>query len=233
MKIAIVDDNPRDTERLKNEIDAYFKEKTLKYTIDLFERGLNFLDNVKQLYDVVFLDIDMPVIDGLEVSKKLRGLDHEVDIVFVTNYASLAINGYEVSASDFLVKPVKKVEVYHCIDKLIEKHNRHLKEKRLVVKSEGQYVVIKVNEIYYIEVMKHDVTFHTKRGDYVTRGVLRELENELSSFSFAMCSNCYLVNLNYVDSIDGDEVIVNKEALGISKSRKKEFMTKFFNSIEV
>ena len=231
MKIAIVDDNPNDAAHLKTYVEEYFQETKEKYSIDVFQRGLNFLDQVKQLYDMVFLDIDMPVIDGLEVSKKLRGLDEEVDIVFVTNYASLAINGYEVSASGFLVKPVKKNSVYQIFEKYKSKYNRNKEPKKLLIKADGKYKVLRIEEIYYLEVMKHDVTIHAKDGDYIIRGVLRELEAELAPFDFAMCSNCYLVNLHYVDSLDTDNVYINDAVLSISKSRKKEFTKKFLESI--
>ena len=231
MKIAVVDDNPNDANHLLEALSSYEKWEDGKPEIEVFPRGIKFLDQFKQLFDVVFMDIDMPVMDGLEVSKKLRELDNDIQIVFVTNYASLAINGYEVAASDFLVKPVTKDGVYRCLDKIQAKVQDKKKGKRIIVKVKHGYQAVNVAEIFYIEVMKHDVTFHCKDGDFTIRGSLKELEAELSPMDFAECSNCYLVNLRYVDSLSGDTCLVKGVELPISKTRKKDFTSKFLDSI--
>jgi DNA-binding LytR/AlgR family response regulator len=105
--------------RLSTYVSEYLNLIGEKFTLSLYERGLNFLDDFKKLFNVVFLDIEMPVMNGLEVSKKLRELDANVSIIFVTNFGSLAINGYDVQALDFLVKPVKSLDVKECLKKVM------------------------------------------------------------------------------------------------------------------
>jgi DNA-binding LytR/AlgR family response regulator len=119
LNIAIVDDNQDDRTRLSTYVSEYLNLICEKFTLSLYERGLNFLDDFKKLFNVVFLDIEMPVMNGLEVSKKLRELDANVSIIFVTNFGSLAINGYDVQALDFLVKPVKSLDVKECLKKVM------------------------------------------------------------------------------------------------------------------
>jgi DNA-binding LytR/AlgR family response regulator len=114
-----VDDNQDDRTRLSTYVSEYLNLICEKFTLSLYERGLNFLDDFKKLFNVVFLDIEMPVMNGLEVSKKLRELDANVSIIFVTNFGSLAINGYDVQALDFLVKPVKSLDVKECLKKVM------------------------------------------------------------------------------------------------------------------
>ena len=230
IKIAIVDDKTSDAQRLVETISSSEVFHGEKPIIDIYSRGLDFLDSASKLYDAVFLDIDMPVINGLETSEKLRKLDSKIDIVFVTNYASLAINGYSVSAIDFLVKPVTKAAVNSCLEKIVKHHSESGNEK-LVIKIKHGYKTISISDIYYIEVIVHDLTFHCSDGEFVTRMPMKEIEAKLSR-GFCKCSNSYLVNLSAVDSVIGDMVIVpNGDKLPIARSKKKKFIEAFVSHI--
>ncbi len=230
IKIAIVDDKASDAERLIQAISANAFFAAEKPAIDVYSRGLDFLDHYSKLYDAVFMDIDMPVINGLETSEKLRELDKQIDIVFVTNYASLAINGYSVSAMDFLVKPVTQDAVDSCLAKIVKHYNERNGEK-LVIRIKHGYKAIAISEIYYVEVMKHDLTFHCADGDYVTRMPMKEIEKRLSN-GFCKCSNSYLVNLSSIDSVVGDTAIMpNGDELPIARAKKKGFIEAFVSHI--
>ena len=230
IKMAIVDDKASDAQRLYDTIMACSLFGEEKPQIDTYSRGLDFLDNYSKLYDAVFMDIDMPVINGLETSEKLRELDKNIDIVLVTNYASLAINGYGVSAVDFLVKPVAEDNVKFCLSKII-KHYEETHGEKLVIRIKHGYKALSVADIYYIEVIKHDLTFYCSDGTYVTRMTMKEIEQKLSS-GFTKCSNSFLVNLSAVDSVVGDMVIVpNGDKLPIARSKKKAFVEAFLSHI--
>lgn len=230
LKVAILDDTIGDIERLKNLLIQYSNNHFHQITVDVFNRGIIFLDNVKKMYDIVFFDIDMPVINGLEVAKKLREYDDKVAIVFVTNLASLAINGYEVNALDFLVKPVSYNQLEMILDKCIKK-KMSFKSKRIMIKIKNGYKAIETDKIMYVEVKKHDLIFNTSEGIFETRGVLKELEKNLENKKFVKCNSCYLVNLDYVNSIVGDDVIIKNEKLQISRSKKKEFIEAFLDNL--
>ena len=230
LRIAIVDDKTSDADRLKGAISASPLFEVEKPIIDFYSRGLDFLDNYSKNYDAVFMDIDMPVINGLETSEKLRVLDKQIDIVFVTNYASLAINGYSVSAIDFLVKPVTNEAVESCLAKIL-KHYEERNGEKLVIRIKHGYKAIAVSDIYYIEVIKHDLTFHCSDGEFTTRMPMKEIEAKLSH-GFCKCSNSYLVNLSAIDSVVGDTVIVpGGDKLPIARGKKKEFIEAFVSHI--
>ena len=162
LTFAICDDNLHFADSFRRKI----YELCVKYvpeTIDcrvlgVFTSGTDlkdFMDN--NPISVLFLDIDMPVMNGLETAKKIRELGSEMNIYFVTNYASLAIDGYGVGALDFVVKPIKDVDVSRAIEKLVDKINEESSVEKIVIRVKSGYRTIKVNTIKYIEVNTHDV----------------------------------------------------------------------------
>lgn len=224
IKIALVDDNELDAKRLEQAILARFKERSIKGNVDIFSRALNYLEDSKEAYDAIFLDIDMPFMSGMECAHKIRETDNHVSIIFETNYSSLAIDGYSVNALGFIVKPVKQSDVNEVLDKLLEKLHQENDETKIVVRVKSGYQSLPLNEIEYIEVNIHDIYYHCKNGVYQARGVLKEVERQIHSDKFVYCSNCYLVNLDFVDSIAKNDVLVGGDTLKISKSKKKEFI---------
>jgi DNA-binding LytR/AlgR family response regulator len=164
--------------------------------------------------------------NGMEAARNIRICDKEAVIIFVTNMAQYAIQGYEVNALDFILKPV----TYENFVFRMEKALRYVAKKgtaTITLKSQKGIIRIAVDEIYYVEVMLHYLTYHTARGEFTVRGTIKEAVRQLSDFSFAQCKNCYLVNLKYVESIEGSLLQVKGEHLQISRNCKNEFMQAF------
>lgn len=229
-KIALVDDSLEALDQLELFLVKFFVEKNVQYEINKFSHGFNFLDSLKNDYQLVFLDIDMPGINGLDIARKIRKVDTNVLIVFVTNMAGCAINGYEVAATDFLVKPIKKEQLYFCLNRCLEKlANTHY--KKITIKTSDGYIALMEDKIVYVEVRLHSLIFHTIDSSHECYGSLKDLENVLSQNKFSRCNSCYLVNLNYVESINGDTCKLINAELPISRSKKKVFIEKFMKNI--
>lgn len=230
LKIAILDDSQEAIDELSNYLSTFEKEKKIELKISTFTNGFNFLDSIKEGYNIAFLDIDMPGINGLDVARKLRAFDKNIIIVFATNMASCAINGYEVEATDFLVKPIRKEQIAFCMSKCLSKIIE-APYKKLTIKTKEGYVSIKDTDIVYVEVNLHSLIYHTKSGVLEAYGSLKELESNLDENKFVRCNSCYLVNLDFVQKIDGDECVLLDESLPISRSKKKNFVDKFLKNI--
>ena len=231
LKIAIVDDNENDSSLLREAI-AKFNEAhkgLVNIAVECFSRGILFVEPFNETFDAVFLDIDMPVMNGLETAKKIRELGSDMNILFVTNYASLAIDGYGVDALDFVVKPVKYEDVSRALEKVIAKVQNETGEDKIVIRVKNGYRTVKVNSIKYIEVNTHDVFYYTSNETYRTREVLKDIEKNLNNPSFVKCSSSYLINLDYVDAIDKDDVRIDGKRIKIARTRKKEFLKAFLN----
>lgn len=228
IKVAIVEDNPECMDVLEKLLKRYEKENDVIIDITKFQDGDEIATYYKPNYDIILLDIEMKRLDGMSAAKKIREFDKEVIIIFITNMPQYAIKGYEVKAHSFLLKPVPyfafSQEISYSITKI-----KSRKDKSLLLTTKDGVVRVNINEIFYVETMKHYLIVHEKNGDHTLRMPLKKIEGELNEGQFFRCNNCFLVNLDKVKGVKGDFVIVNNAELKISRPRKKEFLEAFAN----
>ncbi|MBO4989036.1 MAG: response regulator transcription factor [Clostridia bacterium] len=215
---AIVEDNERERETLK----AYLERYSDLFSVSVFSSAVDFLTNYVPKYDLVFMDIDMPYLDGMSAAKKLRETDDKVCIIFVTNLAKFAIKGYEVSAFDFIVKPVAYSNFALKMDRVMN-HFAAKTEKEVLIRTEGNLVRVSVSNICYAEITNHKIVYHTVEKEIVSYGTLKSVEELLNDPLFVRCNKCYLVNLRFVSAIEGSFAIVGKDKLLISYPRRASF----------
>ena len=223
LSIAIIEDETAAAEMLISFINRYGKENGEEYGIVRYETAVAFLDNYKPVYDIVFMDIVLPKLNGMEAARKLREIDKSVTLIFVTNMVNFAVKGYEVGALDFIVKPIVYDLFLMKMDKAVDVvKNRNC--PNIVIQYDGAIKVMPLSDITYIEVIRNTIIYHTTQGIYRLRSSMKEVENILSNENFVRCNVCYLVNLRYVKEVKGDTVTVDKDHLHISRARKKQFM---------
>lgn len=230
IRIAIVEDEQKDIENLSKLLNRYGQEHSEHLEIFDFRNAINFLTNYQPNYDLVFMDVQMPHMDGMEAARSLRKLDTETLLIFVTNMANVAVNGYEVAAFDFIVKPAEYASLCIKMDRVRE--NLSLRnEKKIIIQSDGAKILLKSQEIYYVEVMDHKLVYHTTRGDFPAYGTISKVASELDDIGFSFCNKSYLVNLKYVSKVEKYVVTVNGMELQISHPRKKDFMNELSDYI--
>lgn len=223
MNVALVEDCEKDTERLLACLDAYFKEKGIKYTTSCFTDGDVFLSSYNPVYDIVFMDIEFPTGNGLEISKKLRRLDNKVILIFVTNMAQFAVRGYEVEALAYIVKPITMSMFSLIMDRALVRLDGEA-ERFVILKKDGETLRVPVSRIRYIEVVDHDLIYHTTEKDITLRASLNNAEKELTDFGFFRCSRYAMVNLKYVTSVKEYEVYLGSESVAISHSKRQSLL---------
>lgn len=222
IKIAILEDNVSQMENLNSLLNKYSKENNLDIEINTFTNSIMFSDSFSPIYDVIFLDIEMPDIDGLTIAKKIRQLDKNTVLIFVTNLLKYATKGYAVNATDYLLKPVKYTDLTMTMGRVQEIISSK-EDIFATINTKDGIRRISLNEIYYIEVQKHYLTYHTLKDEYVERGTLKNLEQNMPT-SFAKCASCYMVNLKYVSFLDKETVTVGPFNLSVSRRAYPTFL---------
>ena len=229
-KIAIVEDKNEALLALENHIARYTREKGVECSYTHFANGLFFLENYKADFDVVFMDIDMPLMNGMEAAKRLREVDGHVPLVFITDLKQYALKGYEVEAMDFLVKPVSYAAFSTMLDRVRRKMQSNV-QTLLLTTAQGVFK-ISVDDILYIEMQRHYVNYHLSNRQISFFGSLSEEEKKLPASNFARCNSGYIVNLARVDKVQDGCVYIGGDCLPISRSKKASFMQSLFAFIE-
>ena len=223
IRIAIVDDEREAIEKLQTMIERFGEETDTEMDVLPFVDVLSFLNNYQANFDIVFMDIEMPDVNGLKAAELIREKDHSTLLIFETNMGQMAAMGYAVEAFDFIVKPFS-YETFRSKMNRVRHHLDRNRESNVAFQSNGARIAMTAREIRYLEVNNHSLIFHTESGNYPTYGTLAEWRERLEPLGFASCNSCYLVNLRYVRKIEKFTVTVGSEELQISRPRKKSFL---------
>ena len=201
MRVAIAEDDKASCKLLQAYLKTYSEKTGVVFEIDCFPDGMKLVN----------------------AARRIRKLDQNVFIIFITNMAKYAINGYEVNALDYVLKPVNYFAFSLKLDKVAMAVQRQEKKNLMVDTEEG---IMKISEmdITYIEVINHRLLIHTLEQTYRAKGSLSEIEHSLSEYHFVRCNKGYLVNLRHMNLIKTDTVVVAGEELIISRRKRNEFM---------
>lgn len=224
--IAIVEDNESDALALKAALTKYEGEANVKFSVVVFTRAEDFLNYYKSAYDIVFMDMELPFMNGVEAAEKMRQFDENVILIFTTNIASLAIKGYGVGALDYFLKPVEYCALKLRLDRAIRILNENAESINVHVVNGHKKLLVK--DIVYIESFGHELTYYTQTEEFTVRGniSLKGLEQQLAQKFFVRCNSGCLVNLKYCSGINGDELHLGKYSLRISRGMKKGLVEK-------
>lgn len=229
-RVAIVEDDPDYSVYLNECLEKYGSEKDISFSIKTFTKGESFLDNYRQVYDMVFLDIDLGngFLNGMQTAEKLRLMDSTVLLIFVTNMPQYAPDGYNVDALDYCLKPINYSNLSVKLDKAVKVLTQR-KGSPVKIKDKGGTRIVSSSDIMYIEVMGHSLIYHTVDETIESYGGLSDKEEELSDKDFARCSASVLVNLAFVKGLYGDEIAVSNQMIKIGRSKKKAFLEQLNN----
>ena len=232
INICIVEDEKDQADILTGLINAYKKTHNTDFTITHFTDGIDLVEGYSEQFDIILLDIQLPHLNGMEAAEKIRTLDNDVVIIFITSTVSYAVQGYAVDALGYVLKPVSPVAFEKLLEKSIDKVNASKQKVYIKISVDDRQLKLDCETIYFIESACNNVIVHCRQGNYTTIGPLKRFEEMLSDKGFFKCHNAYLVNLSLVDAVRKEEVILpDGTALPISRAKKKEFMSELTKDI--
>ncbi len=228
MRIALIEDTLTCAEQLQTLLDRFSLENNTEIRCEYFSSGTAFLQRSCLDWDLVLLDIELPGINGVDVARKIRAAKSDVLIIFITQMAQYAIEGYSVQAFDYILKPVN----YYAFSMKLQQVQNLLKSREsqyLVISTQNSKIRLNLNELRYVEVFNHTLTYHTISDIFSSTSFssLGKLEKELHSSHFARCHSGYLVNLSFVTGYEKNEVSLDKDtSLPLSRTYNKPFLEK-------
>lgn len=236
LRIAICDDEKYFRKRMEQIVSEYMNIRNYDYAIKCFESGESFLESGSQSfeYDIVFLDVNMKEMDGIETARAIRKLSPDIYIIFVTAYITYALEGYKVSAIRYLLKEDDNLErsMQECFDTIIEKMN--YKEIRCTFEFQNGKMNLLVDKILYVESRLHKVIFFVMDNgvvEYYMYDKLDAIEEMLGGFGFYRIHQSFLVNMKYVKNIERFKLILlNGMELSISKKYYKDIEMRYIKS---
>ena len=229
LRIAVCDDERKFIERFKEIIDKTYK--SLDIIIDEFTDGNELIKLFgSRNYDIVFLDIEMPAVDGLTLARKLREMSEDIYIVFLTGHIEYAVKGYEVNALRYLTKPPEAGAVREVIDHVLKKQSG---EKALWVKDRDGEHKIKLSDIIYIEAQNQKIVIYTADDEVEVRGKLSDYEEKLLSQGFFRIHRGYLVSLSKVKGFSGRDVTMSDGAvLPVGRTKEQSFKASLMSYVD-
>ena len=232
MRIAVCDDEEKFRMQAKEMIDKL--AGSLDVIVDAYSDGRKLLEAFdKKPYDVLFLDIEMPVMDGITLAKKLRERSDSIYIVFLTGHVEYALEGYEVNALRYLTKPVQEAKLSEVLRFVMDKN---VSKRQLMIKEDGDETLINVSDIIYMEAQNQYVMIYTIGGEHLIRYNIGDFEAELKNDDFFRIHRGYLVSLAKVKKLVKSEVVIegmNGELkLPVSRSNIKPLKEALYKYVE-
>ena len=229
IRVGVVEDDPASCQRVLDYLNQYHSETGTEFMISVFDDGEQIVEKYTPMYDILFLDIEMQHMDGMAAARRIRERDNTAVIVFITAAPQYAINGYEVQALSYLLKPVPYFAFRQELKRSIDMVRRRGSES-LLIEAGGRQMRVELADVLYLESIRHTIIVHTLSGKLSVSGTLKDFEERLAGQDFFRSNSCYLVNLRHVVGVEGQDCVMsNEELLRVSRPRKKAFLTALEN----
>lgn len=221
--LAVCDDRPMECVDLARQIEEMLKQSAVDHVIKKYLSGQELLCS-KETFDMVFLDIKMPGLSGMDLAKKIREQGKQSLIIFITSASEYVFEAFEVEAFQYLVKPIQYRKLENVLEKALKKIQTDENAGFLLVSADRQTRKILLKDILYIESVGRIAKIHCREGTLETYEQIGVLEDKLSEKAFFRCHKGFLVNLDSVDAFHKTEITLeNGETIMLAKRRYEDF----------
>ena len=221
INIGICEDELHYRVNIKDMLGDILSTYSINYKIYEFSSGEELLSNYPKDLDILIMDIQMKIINGMDTARKIREFDQNLEIIFMTSFSEFMQEGYEVKAYRYILKPISERKISRnilpCINEIMKKKNNYL-----TINVKNYVDRIKIDSIVYIETDRPNILIYTNDNKYTTKMSISKIDKILREHGFFRCHNSYIVNLKLVESMNSNTLKIGEKYIPISKYRVKE-----------
>lgn len=231
LHIAICDDEPVFIDHFTGLLAQYTTETGKIIKVSTYYDGLELIEKYDPSIDLIFLDIQMQLLNGLRTAEYIRQKDENVSIVFLTTLPQYSLEGYRYQAANYIIKPLQYVRLKDELDQWLKRH-RSINDPSIVISNSTGCCRVSLRSLSYVETSGRKLLLHTEQGDMICCRSMKEMEQELCDKGFARCHTSCLVNLHYVKKANGKDLqvqLITGKTVPISQPKRKAFMETLAN----
>ena len=221
INIGICEDELHYRVNIKDMLGDILSTYSINYKIYEFSSGEELLSNYPKDLDILIMDIQMKIINGMDTARKIREFDQNLEIIFMTSFSEFMQEGYEVKAYRYILKPISERKISRnilpCINEIMKKKNNYL-----TINVKNYVDRIKIDSIVYIETDRPNILIYTNDNKYTTKMSISKIDKILREHGFFRCHNSYIVNLKLVESMNSNTLKIGEKYIPISQYRVKE-----------
>ena len=232
MRIAICDDEKDIRELIANKVEKQYPDAEIIF----FQSGEELL-LVDESIDILFLDIQMSGIDGMETARELRKKDKKVILIFVTAIEEYVFQAFDVGAFNYIVKPIDDGKFSDVLHRAVDEwssqniNEKEPEERYVLINNSGVHTKVILDEIVYAEVFNRKVVIHRLDGEIEYYGKMSDLES-LAGDSFFRPHRAYLINFKYVEKYDATTIYLERGTVLMAKLKFPEFVKKYMRYLQ-
>lgn len=224
LHLVICDDEAAFVSHLTELVERYAEESGEKIKITAYYDGMELIEKYDPSTDLIFLDIQMKLLDGLHTAERIRQMDQKVGLIFLTTLTQYGLEGYNYQAANYIIKPIKYIRLKTELNRFLERR-RSVETPSIIVRNDTRKYKVQLKELSYIETFNRKLLLHTNQEKIISYKTMKEMESELAENGFARCHTSYLVNLFYVKGVKRLELeLITGETIPISQPKRKSFM---------
>ena len=221
---AICDDEAVFRSQLSALLVKHSIEQEYECVIHEYVSGEDLLANLDPRTQLLFLDVGMPGITGIETARKISETPQNIITIFVTSMPQYAIDGYDVHAFAFLTKPLRYSRFSEVVSSALERISQ-TGSRRILIKQGQDTLIVPTADIYYIESFAHRMKVALRDSELMTAASMKDFEKDLNGCGFFRIYRCYLVNCRHVISVHDQRVVLdNRSDIPLSKQRRLDFL---------
>lgn len=233
LKIAVCEDMILERLDTIKKIKNALQKLSCDFDLEQFSSGEQLL-NYTGYFDVIFLDIKLQNLSGIDTAKELRKTNIKSKIIFVTSFKEYVFEAFDVSAFQYLLKPVSEEKISSILNKILyEAHSDDLNDLYIIIKKGKDTIKMLLDKIYFFEVQNRIIIIHTKDSVIEYYNKISNIENSIPKNNFFRCHRSYIVNLKYIKKFCNTEILLdNDEKILLSKNKYSEFSEAFLKYLK-